>query len=198
VALRYTTLRRIHRQTLRRQTRSPCSVTNPRSPPSACRPSRRGVQSFGDRLHRARRGTSARLRRLRIFTPAREMQFAGHPTLGAVHALVDARHCRREQRGSRWSSKSDWLPIKSDASVRALLRSCSSRPAAPFPETRGTAPSRAELAHMLSLEETRRGSKSATVHRPGRAAPRSSSCRFAIAPALARAKTGFSGVVEKR
>src|SRR6185295_8022566 len=32
---------------------------------------------------------SRALRRLRIFTPSREMPFAGHPTIGAVHALVD-------------------------------------------------------------------------------------------------------------
>ncbi len=30
------------------------------------------------------------LRRLRIFTPAHELPFAGHPTIGAVHALVEA------------------------------------------------------------------------------------------------------------
>ena len=33
---------------------------------------------------------SRALRRLRIFTPARELPFAGHPTIGAVHMLVDA------------------------------------------------------------------------------------------------------------
>jgi trans-2,3-dihydro-3-hydroxyanthranilate isomerase len=30
------------------------------------------------------------LRRLRIFTPMRELPFAGHPTLGAVHVLVES------------------------------------------------------------------------------------------------------------
>jgi trans-2,3-dihydro-3-hydroxyanthranilate isomerase len=90
------------------------------------------------------------LRRLRIFTPAREMQFAGHPTLGAVQTLVE-----------------DGVPGQSTEFVLELevglvpIKVTRREAAAPFlqlttarvPETRGTAPSRAELARMLSLEE---------------------------------------------
>src|SRR5690348_9206258 len=33
---------------------------------------------------------STALRRLRIFTPSRELPFAGHPTIGAAHVIVES------------------------------------------------------------------------------------------------------------
>ena len=51
---------------------------------------RRGVRAVGDGVHAAadrRRGATYRLR---IFTPARELPFAGHPSVGAAWALAFA------------------------------------------------------------------------------------------------------------
>ncbi len=56
---------------------------------------------------------SRALRRLRIFTPAREMQFAGHPTLGAVPHADGRRHRRQSAASSRWSSKWGSCPSRS-------------------------------------------------------------------------------------
>jgi trans-2,3-dihydro-3-hydroxyanthranilate isomerase len=90
------------------------------------------------------------LRRLRIFTPIREMQFAGHPTIGAVHTLVDS-GIAGERSDFVLELEVGLVPIK-------VMRR---EGAAPFlhlttarvPETRGAAPSRAELAAMLGLDE---------------------------------------------
>ena len=90
------------------------------------------------------------LRRLRIFTPLKEMQFAGHPTIGAAHALVEA-GVAGERDEFVLELEVGLVPIK-------VTRSAGAAPflqltAARAPETRGTAPSRAELARMLTLEE---------------------------------------------
>ena len=88
------------------------------------------------------------LRRLRIFTPARELPFAGHPTIGAVQTLVEAgiapEHFALEL-------EVGLVPINVTRREGAapFLQLTTAR----VPETRGTAPSRAELAAMLSLEE---------------------------------------------
>jgi trans-2,3-dihydro-3-hydroxyanthranilate isomerase len=91
------------------------------------------------------------LRRLRIFTPLKEMQFAGHPTIGAVHTLVDAGIA-----GSRnefvLELEVGLVPIK--VTPREGAAPFLQLTAARVPETRGTTPSRAELARMLSLEES--------------------------------------------
>ena len=90
------------------------------------------------------------LRRLRIFTPLREMLFAGHPTIGAVHTLVDA-GIAGERSEFVLELEVGLVPIK-------VTRREGGAPflqltAARVPETRGTAPSRAALAAMLGLEE---------------------------------------------
>ena len=93
---------------------------------------------------------SRALRRLRIFTPAREMQFAGHPTLGAVHTLIDA-GIAGERSEFALELEVGLVPIKvtrRDGAPPYLQLT-----AARVPETRGAAPSRADLARMLSLEE---------------------------------------------
>jgi trans-2,3-dihydro-3-hydroxyanthranilate isomerase len=90
------------------------------------------------------------LRRLRIFTPAREMQFAGHPTIGAVHTLVEA-GIAAENSEFALELEVGLVPIR--VTRREGAAPFLQLTAARVPETRGTAPSRAELARMLSLEE---------------------------------------------
>ena len=90
------------------------------------------------------------LRRLRIFMPAREMQFAGHPTIGAVHALVDA-GIAGERNEFVLELEVGLVPIK--VTRREGAPPFLQLTAARVPETRGTAPSRAALAAMLGLEE---------------------------------------------
>ena len=90
------------------------------------------------------------LRRLRIFTPVREMQFAGHPTLGAVRTLIDA-GIAGERNEFALELEVGLVPIKvtrRDGAPPFLQLT-----AARVPETRGSAPSRADLARALSLDE---------------------------------------------
>jgi trans-2,3-dihydro-3-hydroxyanthranilate isomerase len=90
------------------------------------------------------------LRRLRIFTPTREMLFAGHPTIGAVHTLVD-NGIAGERTDFALELEVGLVPIKVTRRGGALpfLQLTAAR----VPETRGTAPSRVQLASMLSLDE---------------------------------------------
>ena len=91
------------------------------------------------------------LRRLRIFTPAREMQFAGHPTIGAVHTLVDA-GIAGDRSEFALELEVGLVPIRITRrdSAPTFLQLTAAR----VPETRGTAPSRADLARALSLAES--------------------------------------------
>jgi trans-2,3-dihydro-3-hydroxyanthranilate isomerase len=91
------------------------------------------------------------LRRLRIFTPARELPFAGHPTIGAVHTLVDA-GITGGQRQFALELEVGLVPINVTPrdSAPPYLQLTTAR----LPETRGTAPSRADLARILSLQES--------------------------------------------
>jgi trans-2,3-dihydro-3-hydroxyanthranilate isomerase len=93
---------------------------------------------------------SRALRRLRIFTPAREMQFAGHPTLGAVHTLIDA-GITGDRGDFALELEVGLVPIKVTRRDGAppYLQLTTAR----LPDTRGSAPSRADLARVLSLEE---------------------------------------------
>jgi trans-2,3-dihydro-3-hydroxyanthranilate isomerase len=93
------------------------------------------------------------LRRLRIFTPGRELPFAGHPTIGAVHELVRTGIANIPDDTGEFALELGvgLVPIK-------VTRRDSAPPflqltAARLPETRADAPSRADLARMLSLEE---------------------------------------------
>ena len=91
------------------------------------------------------------LRRLRIFTPAREMQFAGHPTIGAVHTLVDA-GIAGDRSEFALELEVGLVPIR--ITRRDNAPTFLQLTAARVPETRGTAPSRADLARALSLAES--------------------------------------------
>jgi trans-2,3-dihydro-3-hydroxyanthranilate isomerase len=78
------------------------------------------------------------------------MQFAGHPTLGAVHTLVDA-GIPGERGEFTLELEVGLVPIRVTRRNGAppYLQLTTAR----LPETRGPAPSRAALASMLSLEE---------------------------------------------
>jgi trans-2,3-dihydro-3-hydroxyanthranilate isomerase len=93
------------------------------------------------------------LRRLRIFTPAMEMPFAGHPTVGAVHTLVESgiADVPGEQGEFALELEVGLVPIKVTRRKDALpfLQLTAAR----LPETRGTAPSPGALARMLGLDE---------------------------------------------
>ncbi|HEY1283526.1 MAG TPA: PhzF family phenazine biosynthesis protein [Steroidobacteraceae bacterium] len=94
------------------------------------------------------------LRRLRIFTPASELPFAGHPTIGAVHVLVD------EGIANIAGATGDFavecalglVPIKVQRRAEGppFLQLTTSR----LPEVREDVPSRAELARLISLNES--------------------------------------------
>ena len=94
------------------------------------------------------------LRRLRIFTPGRELPFAGHPTIGAVHVLVESGIA--DIRGSAGAFA---LELEVGLTPITVQRRSEGPPflqltTARLPESRGTAPSRAELAKILSLSES--------------------------------------------
>ncbi len=93
------------------------------------------------------------LRRLRIFSPSREMPFAGHPTIGAVHTLVETGIATPPGGTGEFALELEvgLVPIKVTRRTGALpfLRLTAAR----LPETRGAAPSPATLARMLGLDE---------------------------------------------
>jgi trans-2,3-dihydro-3-hydroxyanthranilate isomerase len=94
------------------------------------------------------------LRRLRIFTPARELPFAGHPTLGAVQVLVDTgiADIRGPMGEFALELEVGLVPIKVQprTSGPPFLQLTAAR----LPEAGKVAPSRAELAKLLSLSES--------------------------------------------
>jgi trans-2,3-dihydro-3-hydroxyanthranilate isomerase len=96
---------------------------------------------------------SRSLRRLRIFTPMQELPFAGHPTLGAVHTLVESgiASVPGEQGEFALELEVGLVPIKVTRQKNAppFLQLTAAR----LPETRGIAPSTAALARMLGLDE---------------------------------------------
>jgi PhzF family phenazine biosynthesis protein len=79
---------------------------------------------------------------VRIFTPAFEMPFAGHPTLGTAHVV-------RALRGG------DQLTLAMKAGIVPVMahRDTWTLRAAKAPETRPVAATRAELAQMVSLPD---------------------------------------------
>jgi trans-2,3-dihydro-3-hydroxyanthranilate isomerase len=91
------------------------------------------------------------LRRLRIFTPAHELPFAGHPTLGAVQTLVENGIAPIGDAGGTFALELEvgLVPIR-------VTRSKGERPfhqltTARLPERLGHSPSSGDLAHILSL-----------------------------------------------
>jgi len=96
---------------------------------------------------------SRALRRLRIFTPERELPFAGHPTIGAVQTLVETGIAQIGPEGGDFALELEvgLVPIKVTRRGEALpfLQLTAAR----VPEKLGTAPSAAALAQILSLDE---------------------------------------------
>jgi trans-2,3-dihydro-3-hydroxyanthranilate isomerase len=93
---------------------------------------------------------SRALRRLRIFTPAMELPFAGHPTIGAAHTLLES-GIAGDRENFTLELEVGLVPIgvtrRNDAPPFIQLTT------ARLPESRDTAPSRAELAQLLSLND---------------------------------------------
>lgn len=59
--------------------------------------------------------------RLRIFTPAREMLFAGHPTVGASYVLLDEGIVPRDSKSFTLKEKIGPVPIRVEAGDRPLI-----------------------------------------------------------------------------
>jgi trans-2,3-dihydro-3-hydroxyanthranilate isomerase len=94
---------------------------------------------------------SRALRRLRIFTPTRELPFAGHPTIGAVHTLVEAGIADIRGQSGEFALEVELglVPIKVQRRAEGppFLQLTTAR----LPEVGDAPPSRAELARLLSL-----------------------------------------------
>jgi trans-2,3-dihydro-3-hydroxyanthranilate isomerase len=95
----------------------------------------------------------AHTRRVRIFTPAVEMPFAGHPTLGTAFVLASIGAIPIDGENTRIVLEEGVGPVP------VTIRSVGGRPvfgeltAAKLPEEGPEPPSRAELATLLSLRE---------------------------------------------
>src|SRR5262245_40774238 len=98
---------------------------------------------------------SRALRLLRIFTPARELPFAGHPTIGAVHAIVESGIAKLDGPVGEFAVECQLglVPIKVQRRAEGL-------PFLQFTTTRlpelGTSPvpTRVQLAQLISLNES--------------------------------------------
>lgn len=80
--------------------------------------------------------------RVRIFTPAFEMPFAGHPTLGTAHVVRSLRSC-----GDRVTleMQAGIIPVSAEGAAWTLTANA--------PRARQPSATRAELAQMLDLAE---------------------------------------------
>jgi trans-2,3-dihydro-3-hydroxyanthranilate isomerase len=94
----------------------------------------------------------AHTRRVRIFTPEREMPFAGHPTVGTAHVLAHLGQVPLTKPETRIVFEEGVGPVP------VVIRAEGGRPVfaqlsvAKLPETGPTPPSAAVLAEMLSLD----------------------------------------------
>jgi trans-2,3-dihydro-3-hydroxyanthranilate isomerase len=97
---------------------------------------------------------SRALRRLRIFTPTRELPFAGHPTIGAVHTLVETGIANVSGQTGDFALEVELglVPIK--VQRRAEGPPFLQLTVARLPEIGQPPPSRAELAKLISLTES--------------------------------------------
>jgi trans-2,3-dihydro-3-hydroxyanthranilate isomerase len=93
------------------------------------------------------------LRRLRIFTPGMELPFAGHPTIGAVHVLVESGIAGIHGAGGSFMLELEVGLVPINVTRREKGPPFLQLTAARLPEARSTAHSRAELAQLLSLDE---------------------------------------------
>jgi len=58
--------------------------------------------------------------RVRIFTPRQELPFAGHPTIGAVHAMLGAGRLPRDVTSIRLECAAGVLPVRVESAERAV------------------------------------------------------------------------------
>src|SRR5688572_11105062 len=93
------------------------------------------------------------LRRLRIFAPAVEMKFAGHPTIGAAHAIVEAGIAKFEGGSARFALELEVGLVPITVTRRDGAPPFVQLTTARLPERLGKAPARATLAQILSLAE---------------------------------------------
>lgn len=91
------------------------------------------------------------LRRLRIFAPTREMLFAGHPTIGAAHALVEAGIAKLQDGSGTFALELEVGLVPITVTRRAGGPPFVQLTTARLPERVGTPPSRATLARVLGL-----------------------------------------------
>jgi len=95
---------------------------------------------------------SAHARRLRIFTPAGELPFAGHPTIGAAHALAALGHIPLTGDETHVVFEEGVGPIPVKIRSRGGAPVFAELSVAKLPETGAQPPSRNVLADLLSIE----------------------------------------------
>jgi trans-2,3-dihydro-3-hydroxyanthranilate isomerase len=98
-------------------------------------------------------GESGALRTIRTFTPSMELPFAGHPTVGAAHLLVDLGIVPLTETGARFTLQANAGPVPIVVQTRpeggVFIQLTSAR----LPEAGPRPPSTATLAAILQLEE---------------------------------------------
>ncbi len=94
----------------------------------------------------------AHTRRLRIFTPGRELSFAGHPTVGAAHVLAAVGEIALTGSPTRVVFEEGVGPVKVDITVRDGQPVFAQLSSAKLPEFGPNPPPTEDLAAMLSLQ----------------------------------------------
>jgi trans-2,3-dihydro-3-hydroxyanthranilate isomerase len=92
-------------------------------------------------------------RRVRIFTPEREMPFAGHPTVGTAHVLAHAKEIMLSGQITRVVFEEGVGPVPVAIHEHGGVPTFAQLSVAKLPEFGAPPPSRAALAEMLSLNE---------------------------------------------
>lgn len=94
----------------------------------------------------------ANTRRVRIFTPGSELPFAGHPTIGAAHALAALGHIPLTGDLTRIVFEEGVGPVPVSIRSRNGVPVFAELSVAKLPETGAPPPSRSALADLLSIE----------------------------------------------
>jgi trans-2,3-dihydro-3-hydroxyanthranilate isomerase len=97
---------------------------------------------------------SGATRRLRIFTPSRELPFAGHPTIGAAYALVEEGLAGISGTSGRFLLEEEVGLVPIDVRRQANGTWFVQLTAAKLPEQGPPAPPVAELARLLGVAES--------------------------------------------
>ena len=94
----------------------------------------------------------AHTRRVRIFTPASELPFAGHPTIGTAHALAALGHIPLTGDLTKIVFEEGVGPVPVSIRSRGGVPVFAELSVAKLPETGTPPPSRSALADLLSIE----------------------------------------------